>query len=285
MWRYTLDLFCGTYDITYAESRLRVGRVHGRIGVPSKYYIAAMGMLVRIIGAVLEPQTGSPLPPSALKRLILLDMSLIFDTFTHGLTADLEAKNEELVAYSNELERLVRERTAQIERAARTDELTGLLNRRSFAERLEEALDDSRARDSHLCLVFLDLDGFKRVNDAEGHTAGDALLKRFGQILRHVCRAGDLAFRFGGDEFCLILPETDAAGGQILCGRLAEEASARTATPVAFSAGIAVAGQGVNMDPDRLIAAADRQMYACKARKGPARLMTVIDSAKAVGRD
>ena len=268
---YTLDLFSGTYDMAYAEKRLRVGRVHERIGVAPKYVIAAVGVLNRAIGAALEEQTGSSLPPQSLDRLMQFDVSLIFDTYTFGMMNDLEARNEELVAYSHQLEDMVRERTGQIEIAARTDDVTGLLNRRAFMETLDRELAAVRRRSGSLTLCFFDLDGFKQVNDSLGHAAGDAVLRRFAKLIRRTARGSDLAFRFGGDEFCLVLPDTDAVGAEILCQRIAETAAAAPDSPIPFSSGYATAAPGAYTDSQTLIDAADREMYASKGRKAASR--------------
>jgi diguanylate cyclase (GGDEF)-like protein len=160
---------------------------------------------------------------------------------------------------------------------ASTDSLTGLANRRMFDEELAlEWRRADRVGDS-LALVLLDLDDFKRVNDAHGHQAGDAVLRAVGVILGSGVRQVDLAGRYGGEEFALILPETDLAGAQRLAERLrvalenaaTEIPSGDTLTTTA-SFGIAVKGELESAED--LVAAADGALYAAK-RAGKNRVM------------
>lgn len=103
--------------------------------------------------------------------------------------------------------RLERERD-HLAHEATVDKLTGLLNRRAFDRRLADEFSRARRYGTHLSLVMFDLDGFKRINDESGHQAGDALLRAVGGLLRSSLRTSDLAARFGGDEFAVLLPGT-----------------------------------------------------------------------------
>jgi diguanylate cyclase (GGDEF)-like protein len=103
----------------------------------------------------------------------------------------------------------------EVEELALRDALTGLANRRSVAERIEFRI----ARGQAFCVVMLDLNGLKQVNDQHGHLAGDNLLQQFGQELRSSSRATDLVGRWGGDEFVLVM-DCDATGAQAQIGRL-----------------------------------------------------------------
>ncbi|MDF0600914.1 GGDEF domain-containing protein [Psychromarinibacter sp. C21-152] len=261
---YVLDLFGGDYGVEYAERRLRVGRVHGRIGIPSKYYISAVFQLLSVLGQFLEKETGSAYPPPCLRRLLFLDIELTFDTYIHGLTGQIHALQEELVGYSRELEEVVRERTVRIETLSRIDELTGLYNRRALSESLERECAAAERRGGALCLMFVDLDDFKLVNDRQGHATGDALLKTVAQVLRMTCRVSDMVFRFGGDEFCLLLPETDGDGAAILGERLMAETGRASEGAVSLSVGWAVSGPDTYAGPEDLLRQADAAMYADK---------------------
>ena len=152
---------------------------------------------------------------------------------------------------------------------ASTDSLTGLANRRMFDEEL--ALEWRRADrvGNSLALVLLDLDDFKLVNDAHGHQAGDAVLRAVGAILGRGVRQVDLAGRYGGEEFALILPETDLAGAQRLAERLRKELeNAATEIPsgdtLTTTASFGVAVKDELRTAEELVAAADEALYAAK---------------------
>ena len=100
----------------------------------------------------------------------------------------------------------------ELARLAVTDALTGLLNRRGFDEKLEEEIWRARRFEHGLGLLFFDLDRFKRVNDTWGHAQGDVVLRAFAEVLMNLSRRVDKVARFGGEEFALLLPATDAEG-------------------------------------------------------------------------
>lgn len=158
-------------------------------------------------------------------------------------------------------------------RLAMTDGLTGLLNRRAFQDQLTRACSTLAHAPQRFALVVLDIHGFKQINDTHGHLAGDAMLQAVGQALATSVRAGDLAFRYGGDEFAVLLCGVDARQAREVAERLkaAAESAARSQNaleldglPLRLSVGVAVAPDH-GYDPDRLFACADRAMYASKA--------------------
>ena len=141
-----------------------------------------------------------------------------------------------------------------------TDPLTGLANRRHMEVVLEHAWAAAR-RGEPLAVLALDLDGFKQVNDRDGHQAGDRLLCRVAQALRDEARRSDVAVRYGGDEFLVILPGGDEGGARALVERLRR----RLGDAVEISDGVAVYGPA-HATPDDLIREADRRLYETKHR-------------------
>ena len=150
------------------------------------------------------------------------------------------------------------------------DTLTGLPNRALFLERAQHALDRRDPRPLVAC--FLDLDDFKAVNDSLGHGAGDELLRKVGERLTRCLRPGDTVARFGGDEFAVLLEDTDLATAVQIVERILESTSAPVrlgGTEVVIHTSIGLApSDGQRATPDQLLAEADAAMYAAKARGG-----------------
>ena len=114
----------------------------------------------------------------------------------------------------------LRELTDELERMAHTDVLTNLFNRRYFMQRLSEEFERVKRHQSQLSVLIFDLDHFKQVNDTYGHDAGDAVLVGVSNVINKVKRVTDVACRLGGEEFALLLPETDKAGALKMAHRL-----------------------------------------------------------------
>ncbi|HEY6760734.1 MAG TPA: diguanylate cyclase [Baekduia sp.] len=154
----------------------------------------------------------------------------------------------------------------QLRVLAERDPLTRLLNRRALMVDLEEAVADVQAEGRPAALAYCDLDGFKRLNDRHGHSAGDALLRTFAEILTDSIRPEDRAYRVGGDEFALLLCGCDEYEADRVVARVLNELARRAGgggVVVGASFGVAVARSG-GLDAERLLHSADSAMYARK---------------------
>lgn len=156
-----------------------------------------------------------------------------------------------------------RDRERKFQQLAVTDPLTGLYNRRYLAERLQGEVN--RAQRHHLPLVvaILDLDEFKQINDTRGHLVGDEMLVQVSGILKNNVRKEDIAVRFGGDEFALVLPEVGEEGATAMVTRLARAVQERTG--ITLSVGMALFPRDAAL-PEELIAAADTALIMAKGR-------------------
>jgi diguanylate cyclase (GGDEF)-like protein len=157
-------------------------------------------------------------------------------------------------------------------RAAVTDSLTGLLNRRGFDERLREEIARATRTRRSLALMLADCDNLKHVNDSAGHEAGDRMLEAFANVLREQKRLTDIAGRVGGDEFALLLPETEADAAIAAAERLLARLRSLGGSAITASVGVAVfPADGATSSA--LLRAADRALYAAK-HEGKNRLAT-----------
>jgi diguanylate cyclase (GGDEF)-like protein len=174
-----------------------------------------------------------------------------------ALTRELADANRELTQLSTE------------------DPLTGLGNRRLFDLRLETEVKRAVRNSTPLCLLLVDVDHFKLYNDHYGHPAGDEALREVGKALRSVCRRpADLATRYGGEEFALILPETPRSGAllisklflRLLGNRQIPHAASKTAEYLTASVGVALFDPRLSIPAAELVLKADEALYQAKER-------------------
>ncbi len=158
---------------------------------------------------------------------------------------------------------------ARLMRLSQTDGLTGLANRRRFMEVLQAEMARRHRSGRPLCVVLIDIDHFKQVNDAHGHLAGDAVLRDLAALLMAAVRGpSDLPARLGGEEFALILPDTPVEEGLAVCERLRARVAAQTflgdGTPVCISISLGL-GEVRDEDVGRILGDVDRALYCAKA--------------------
>lgn len=153
------------------------------------------------------------------------------------------------------------------------DELTGIFNRREFNRLLAEEFGRCQRYGHSMALLMFDVDRFKAINDAAGHPAGDEVLRQLARALREKLRLADRPARYGGDEFAIILPETDGRAALGVAERLSQSLSllmaerVQTPFPLSFSVGVAEL-PGDADTPDALVEKADQALYAAKRRGG-----------------
>jgi diguanylate cyclase (GGDEF)-like protein len=177
------------------------------------------------------PSPAADLATDAMVWLALGLMILVLMVYVRGQRVRLRAEEE------------------RAQQLARADALTGLGNRRALNEALTAELARSVRAGTPLSIVLLDVDGFKQINDGHGHAAGDESLRQVAEATKRALRTGDRGFRWGGDEFALLLPDTDETGGRRAAERLALEITGScvdpAGRPLTVSWGLAQAADGI----------------------------------------
>ena len=211
--------------------------------------------------AVESGARGAHIPPTASNREV------------RQLSGALGRMTQRLLASHEAMEEQVRQRTLELEAAnraldlqARTDALTGLLNRRGFEAQMSFALALARRSGRPLSLIAVDVDHFKRVNDTHGHEAGDEVLRRLARTLQDWLRASDVVARLGGEEFVALLPDTDLAGAQSIAQALVAAVAAQQdplVGAITVSAGVARLRGPQDTGAD-LLRRGDAALYAAK---------------------
>lgn len=201
-----------------AQTRLAAIEAAGRVGLDERSITEVLKQIPEMVGAAagaLARDVGS----QKAYETLLVDINRGLVELTHSYESVVR-QLEILLEEKEQLTKQLAEANDRLERLAHTDPLTGLANKRS----LEQALvrDLARADRDKTCLsvVVADVDHFKQVNDRYGHAVGDVVLQRVAKLLSSTLRTGDLATRFGGEEFVLILPGTNAFGAKLAAERI-----------------------------------------------------------------
>ena len=194
------------------------------------------------------------------------------------MAGESEARYEELEQRMLSLQRenldlVVKNRT--LSEVSSRDALTGLYNRWFVIEKIDSEMNRAMRHGSPMSLIMLDIDHFKRVNDTWGHGAGDQVLQAIGKLLRESCRVYDVPGRYGGEEFCIVLPETKPGNTGVVAerirSRLEETELPCGETSISVTASIGIAGMDLPemnelLSPAALIDRADRALYSAKNR-------------------
>ena len=159
----------------------------------------------------------------------------------------------------------------EIETLAITDALTGIYTRRYFLERFEEEIKRAQAHKGKMAFLMLDVDHFKMINDQYGHLAGDEVLKQVGQIIKESIREIDIAGRYGGEEFCVVLPDTDGPAALMVADRIRKAVEKKVIKAydatlrITISIGVAAFPADGKL-PDELMDKADWSLYRAKSQ-------------------
>ena len=215
--------------------------------------LTAAGLATAAFAAVLfiDPQLGAYMPEDALRLSIGL-----LATWLLAFVA---------VAYAGHQRRAMARAIEQ----ARTDPLTSLFNRAQLFVTLEQEVSRTRRSDRGFCVLMIDVDGLKAINDSGGHLRGDEVLRALGAVIRNSIRTADSAYRYGGDEFVVLLPETEIVGAFVVAEKIrggAEEVGMAMTGPepvTSVSIGL-VSHPEDGLSAEELMSAADRAMYQAK---------------------
>jgi len=192
----------------------------------------------------------------------------VLDPSDGQLLSELTTEMGNLIREQRHINRELNEAKLRIEELSHTDELTGLSNRRHFLEVAAEVLAHEHRHDRTVSVIMIDADRFKSINDEFGHQAGDQVLRRIGETLREASRVGDRVGRYGGEEFAMVLPETDADAAREVGERLRATIEQLRVTPddrvLTISLGVAEATLGESLHT--VLGRADRALYEAKAR-------------------
>lgn len=281
--RYRVSLLNGHLDDatawnasnTHRYARLPAGLQRLRIEARDAAGIAAAPLELQID----VPEAWWRTTPSRLLQLLALLLAA---------WAVIRLRMRQLMARETQLRGMVQQRTAQLEqreaelrranedllRLSYTDPLTGLGNRRRLFEALHKQWREAARTREPLGLLLVDLDHFKRYNDAHGHLAGDARLRQVSGVVLSLLPPGASASRYGGEEFCVMLPGHDLQAAKAVAERMTRAVAALPAdpdlpqldaVPGSVSIGVAACVPDLGDRPDTLLASADRALYAAKA--------------------
>jgi two-component system cell cycle response regulator len=182
----------------------------------------------------------------------------------------LQAELQTAICEVREKNAQLEQSLARVEQMAATDPLTGLYNRRHFSKVIDQMFAEAQRHEKDLSCVMIDLDGYKQLNDAFGHQVGDQLLIVAGKVINANMRRSDVAARYGGDEFVLLLPHADVEEAAQVASRISEQFKTASSAilnrdlGVTMSIGISSLVGGVPPAAEQLVAQADKALYRAK---------------------
>ncbi|MBO6826619.1 MAG: GGDEF domain-containing protein [Sneathiella sp.] len=266
---YIASLFSGVIDAQYVNTRLRIGKVHKRLDVRPKLYMKAHAKLQNILDREVEACSFSAdaiIIKQAIHKILLFDAELVFDAYVEAYLTEMQTATREVEKYASQVGIKLDSMFSRLHEKSQKDALTGLHNRRALYDYLKHESQVAERHHLSFVLIYMDLNNFKTVNDLHGHQAGDDVLAQVGRTLVSQTRAVDIPARYGGDEFCIIMPRTNLNEVEIPLRRIASDFDAHCNYPVTFSMGVVQVGPTFFEEPEELIQIADRLMYEAKQR-------------------
>jgi len=217
-----------------------------------------------------SPGDTRALVEGGIRGLALLAIAVIISTLSGRIRSHVEALQREIDGHKKTEEALRQSESRYMELSI-TDDLTGLYNQRHFYNLLQAEIERTERYGRPLSLLLLDIDDFKRFNDAYGHMEGDRVLERIGATIQRCIRRTDWAFRYGGEEFTVFMPETERDQAEVVAERIRTEYAAERFRPVpgceeAKTVSIGITGYRYGEDMKDFINRADRLMYEAKRR-------------------
>jgi diguanylate cyclase (GGDEF)-like protein len=180
------------------------------------------------------------------------------------LNEKIETNNQDFIKRNVELQDMQK----RLQMLASHDELTGLFNRRYVLERIEEKLPQIKRHQLNFCIMIMDVDHFKNVNDEYGHAAGDDVLRTTAEILTRELRQDDIVARYGGEEFLMLLPMTELSSAEMLVERLRSTIEKQTylfeGVRISVTASFGITQYALNDTADKMIDRADKALYQAK---------------------
>ncbi|MDI3324246.1 diguanylate cyclase [Pontibacterium granulatum] len=254
-------------------------------------YIGTRDTAVVPVGRVLIWHDAAPLVATlnhntqaniilAIAGFILVELLLYF-----GINLTHRRLRQQIRKRTTEIRALNEQLTLQ----ANSDVLTGLANRRAMMDKLDQEFAHAAREQRPLCVLMIDLDHFKQINDTFGHATGDKVLAATGRYLQNSCRNYDLAARYGGEEFCIILPDTTQQGARTVADKILQELpkAAGFTTPDgdnrAVTCSIGICENRYSKNSQRLLSLADAALYAAK-QQGRNRAVVYEKKAEAAHR-
>lgn len=260
-----------TQDKTWIFSRPEHAWIRSYVGAPIIIQDQVVGFL-NANSAKLNaytPTDAERLQTFACHAAIAIENARLYQQAPQEIAERIKAEAE-LRRHRDHLEEIVKERTAELHRLAITDPLTGVFNRRHLFILGEQALEQARRYQHPLAALMIDLDHFKQINDRYGHTVGDQALKGLAEGLQSNLRAADILGRYGGEEFVVLMPETDLETARQIAERLCEGIRSlaieteRERLRFTTSIGVTALDHARDATVDLLIQRADAAMYAAK---------------------